>query len=1219
MANHRNFTSWDEFVQEITGEENESARSAQDPKQQLSSKKPQTFWDLSVPEDESLSVFLAKLQASAPFEDDDTGENSKVSRPNSASQFQDSVLNADLPNNGKITSPRLNPAANAKEEHPTAPKLGAVAAGPRNELKKILSEIDSGQKRIGKNKRPTIATNDDYSFHPPHLSTTPSNTDMPLVEGANSEVSMELSRITLTSSPLPKGEVPHVDDTIDVSKVQTVCVEPMDNKPVLPPLPKHSPKQSVPPPLPSAKMRQSMVQAQTIQANTRPPLASQAKLFLPPVSIEQSENQATMALQAPKLMPANDLDTMAMDAPDFSGFPSNDPHDIQATTENEVIPKEVIEGKRYTVPPSESLTGISDSDVTFSRPVQKSLVPSAKRVALPKIRTSEDAGDWVPLLPRLGKKKKVEQASQTTPPPAPKQQANADSLNEKPAILTKVAEPEINQKPKLDIAQEPEVGKRDALSEMVEQHVFKAENKEEPSLNELISEAVDPITQMTEPDHQMMEKLAEIVESEDEDSTAVMDRKPGTITEGNMTQTEIDVDMRSDPSGISIDTRFPLRPNSLSVSLANRKINYDEVKEILTHLPFTIPKGYSNFTPIGHGTQASVFYAIDPKGESVALKCFDMQSFSSWKDEELLRREVSTLRELDCQGIPRFIDFIEDGRYAFLVESFIDAPSLEQRMENGFRPTLEQVLTIMHNAAWILKTLSMRVNPIIHRDIKPANILVDDDMNVTIVDFGVVAAARQHTIGMTFAGTAGYLAPEQLYGKVTPSADIFGLGMSIVHLVTNVPPCEMDMIGLKPDIDKYIPMFIPDHLCALLHDMIEPDPNQRIANANELLDRLAALDFNSHKLKWKGTGLRLSRKNRLASIERARKKRAKRLEKLALKVAGPKATVDPLLNIPEKAILHDNIHRRVDVYRSARTICLLQLATLLFVVAGLFFTDSILISIFDSWNSLFFSDLPVISTFSMIVSCIGLCIYSHFTNKGLFPLKENAIYVQRTRNDNRLLNDLYRYALTSEQSETVNYCLSDILAELYWDKSSDEIESLRNSENTLRELTKQAIMSNTQEIQVDKPVVELNLTNKDLKNTLKVIINEDEEPQFKEDDFCIACPPPKALSIPKLLMNTLPFILLTSFFVFIAVPLEISALDMDSPLPIIGYVFVNLLAMFLPYVIFIVYMTTRGQTSQEYRQNFMRFRKRFLVSCQQDRLLLEENNGVTLDSPAIKS
>ena len=1187
----------------------------------------QTNWDLSVPEDKSLSEFLEKLQASAPFDESKTGENSKVARRQDISgRFAPdaSPYNNALQESALVNAPRLGSLVQEKEEHPTAPKLGSIAASPRNELKKILSEIDTGQNRIGKAKRSKSITNDEFAFRPPHLSTTPSNTDMPQINSvSNSEVSMELSRITLTSSPLPKPEAPKADNSIDIAKAQTVCVTPNETKHVPPPLPKQSiihptnvtpakAGQPLPPPLPPIQMRQSMNQGQTISPSPRSPIASQGQIL--PISPDPSDNQATMALQAPSIASNKALDTMAMDAPDFNHAGLNDAHDIQATTENEVIPSEIIEGKRYTLPPSESLTNITDSDVTFSRPAQKSLVPSSKRFALPKIRTKDDSGDWVPLLPRLGKRKKQEAQSSS-----PSEQPPKDRIGQ-------IDEKLLSQAPKPDTASKGGVSEQkseqhDALSEMVEEHIFKADSSEEPSLNDLISEAVDPITQMTEPDHLMMQKLSEIVENEteDEDSTAVMDRKAGPVSAEKPSSTDNDIDTRSDPSGISIDARFPLRPKSLSVSLANSAKAAFDPKEILKHLPFNIPEGYTNFTPIGHGTQASVFYAIDPSGKSVALKCFDMYSFSSWKDEELLRREVSTLRSIDCPGIPRYIDFIEDGRYAFLVESYIDAPSLEQRMNDGFRPTLEQVLTIMHNAAWILKTLSMRVNPIIHRDIKPANILVDDDMNVTIVDFGVVAAIRQHTIGMTFAGTAGYLAPEQLYGKVTPSADIFGLGMSIVHLVTNVPPCEMDMIGLKPDIDKYIPMFIPDHLCVLLHDMIEPDPKHRIADANELLDRLAALDFNPHKLRWTRTGLRLSKKNRLAKVERARKKRAKLMEKLALKIAGPKAAVDPSLNIPEKVILHDNIHRRVDIYRSARTICLLQLATLLFVVIGLFFTDSLLISIFDSWDSLFFPDLPVISTFSMIVSCIGLCAYSHYTNRGIFPLKDNATYLQRTRNDNKLLNDLYRYALTCEHSDTVNFCVSDTLAELYWDKSSDEIASLRNSETALRELTKQAIMNGGSESDIDKPVVELNLSNKELRNTLKVIINEDEESRYMEDDFCIACPPPKTLSIPKLLLNTLPFILLTSFFVFIAVPLEIQSLDMDSPLPIIGYVFINLLAMFIPYIIFIVYMTTRGQTSQEYRQNFMRFRKRFLLSCQQDRLAMEVNHGVTLDSPAIKS
>ncbi|MBR4986594.1 MAG: serine/threonine protein kinase, partial [Proteobacteria bacterium] len=190
---------------------------------------------------------------------------------------------------------------------------------------------------------------------------------------------------------------------------------------------------------------------------------------------------------------------------------------------------------------------------------------------------------------------------------------------------------------------------------------------------------------------------------------------------------------------------------------------------------------YTILEKVGRGAQGTVFKAETISGRIVAIKVFDFREAESWKDVDLLRREVDTLKNLDIYGVPKFIEFIEKEPYSYLVESYIEGTSLKDMIADGFEPTFAQIVEIFTRAMNILKNLHGQLHPVIHRDIKPGNLIVNlksDDIRVWIVDFGTVAAARQRTNASTFAGTAGYLAPEQLFGKATPASDIYAMGMT---------------------------------------------------------------------------------------------------------------------------------------------------------------------------------------------------------------------------------------------------------------------------------------------------------------------------------------------------------------------------------------------------------------------------------------------------------
>ena len=253
-----------------------------------------------------------------------------------------------------------------------------------------------------------------------------------------------------------------------------------------------------------------------------------------------------------------------------------------------------------------------------------------------------------------------------------------------------------------------------------------------------------------------------------------------------------------------------------------------------------VSKQYHNLEKLGHGTQATMLKALDAQERPVAIKVFDYGSASGWKDYDLFKREIEVLKSLHIDGVPRYIESIQTDQKLYLVEEFVDAPSLEKQIKAGRRFTASECESILRNAARILQKLSEHIPPIIHRDIKPANMLVDKDLNVHLVDFGVVAKADQ-TVSTTFAGTAGYVSPEQIYGKTTPASDIYSLGATMLHLLTHVAPSDMQLNGITLDFDKYIPKSVPTWLSQIIKKMMSIDPSERPQTGGELIawiDRL---------------------------------------------------------------------------------------------------------------------------------------------------------------------------------------------------------------------------------------------------------------------------------------------------------------------------------------------------------------------------------------------
>lgn len=230
--------------------------------------------------------------------------------------------------------------------------------------------------------------------------------------------------------------------------------------------------------------------------------------------------------------------------------------------------------------------------------------------------------------------------------------------------------------------------------------------------------------------------------------------------------------------------------------------------------------------------------------ESVVIKRFLFaQENSNWSGFKAYEREIQVLQGLDYPGIPRYLGSFETKAGFCLIQEYKNAQSLV--IPRSFEP--EQIKGIAISILEILIYLQNRLPVVIHRDIKPENILVDDQLNVYLIDFGFARIGGSDVaMSSVAAGTFGFMAPEQLYNRTLSEAtDLYGLGATLICLLTGTKSTEMDALIDEDGIVKF-----QDRLPKLslrfvewLSKMVAPKAKDRFVNAAAALEALQPIDL----------------------------------------------------------------------------------------------------------------------------------------------------------------------------------------------------------------------------------------------------------------------------------------------------------------------------------------------------------------------------------------
>lgn len=258
---------------------------------------------------------------------------------------------------------------------------------------------------------------------------------------------------------------------------------------------------------------------------------------------------------------------------------------------------------------------------------------------------------------------------------------------------------------------------------------------------------------------------------------------------------------------------------------------------------------YQKIRELGHnraGGRVTYLAKDTTTGQPVVIKQFQFaQSGSNWSGFKAYEREIQVMQGLNHSGIPRCFNSFETSKGFCMVQEYKDAQSL------GVPRSFEafQVKQIAISVLEILVYLQTQKPSIIHRDIKPENILVDDNLNVYLVDFGFARNnSKEVAMSSVASGTFGFMAPEQIYNReLSLATDLYGLGATLICLLTGLRSTAIDTL-IDEDGRLAFQHLVPQLSLTFidwLERMVQPQKKDRFSSAEKALASLEPLYLNS--------------------------------------------------------------------------------------------------------------------------------------------------------------------------------------------------------------------------------------------------------------------------------------------------------------------------------------------------------------------------------------
>ncbi len=237
---------------------------------------------------------------------------------------------------------------------------------------------------------------------------------------------------------------------------------------------------------------------------------------------------------------------------------------------------------------------------------------------------------------------------------------------------------------------------------------------------------------------------------------------------------------------------------------------------------------------VGRGGMGAVWLARDELlGREVAIKRIGMVPGGGTPDLERAEREGRLAARLNHPHVVAVFDLVHEGDERWLVMEYVAGVTLAELVHRDGALTPDQAAPLLAQAADALAAAHSA--GIVHRDVKPSNILVTQDGQVKLSDFGIARAEADASLTQTglVTGSPAYLAPEVASGSsATDASDVWSLGATLYHALAGSPPYE-----------------VGDNLMGALYRIVNEDP-PRLANAGWLAPLLESTMTREPAARW---------------------------------------------------------------------------------------------------------------------------------------------------------------------------------------------------------------------------------------------------------------------------------------------------------------------------------------------------------------------------------
>jgi serine/threonine protein kinase len=258
----------------------------------------------------------------------------------------------------------------------------------------------------------------------------------------------------------------------------------------------------------------------------------------------------------------------------------------------------------------------------------------------------------------------------------------------------------------------------------------------------------------------------------------------------------------------------------------------------------TLGGKYHIVEQIGKGSTATVYKALDVSANRYVAVKVPSGHFTQSPDYMIrFEREFLIMAQQEHTSIPTVYDYGEHEGVPYLAMQYMSGGALLERIRAGEPLPLDEANRLLGQIASALDFIHRR--GIIHRAVQPGDILLDEDGNAYLSDFGIAKMLEPrgapHSTGIV--GVPAYIAPELVQGmRADPRADVYALGVSVYEMLTGRVPYQADtpMGTIFKHVNEPVPSLrevkpdIPVAIDAVVQKALAKNPDERYQTAGEL-------------------------------------------------------------------------------------------------------------------------------------------------------------------------------------------------------------------------------------------------------------------------------------------------------------------------------------------------------------------------------------------------